>query len=242
MVIFIHEFFATRFFPLTSPQLSFSGGATIVYELPLYPSNRPIAPMLYALPDYAQKMSGKLHVELRVALSDSVRVGLNDAEAHVQLRSCDEPWTLLRIKRNLMEFHGIDWALDEQTTCRFQPQIALEQDIDATILSPEVVLTLTPPPRLMVHNFPLLLIQPFVPPVASEKKSKMCLVVVVGDKDIEVLSPPATVVELKAMLQRDHGLDWAVASSRCVNELSGKVLKDDSPVPATGRLKLMKKI
>jgi hypothetical protein len=200
--------------------------------------------MLFSRQDYADKMSGKAHVELQVVLYDSVRVCVGAGEAHVQLPDAEQPWTLLQIKQHLRDFHGIDWACDSQTSCRFTgPTLSGQpQDDAAATLQPGVIVTLVPPPRSWVENFPLLLIQPFKPP-AVVKKAKGCLVVIVSsdgeaNREIEVTSNVAsTVAELKALLQHDHGIAWAVVSSKCLNETS-KVLKDEAPVPATGRLKL----
>ena len=202
--------------------------------------------MLFSRQDYANKMSGKSHIELQVVLYDSVRACVGAGEAHVQLPDSDQPRNLLQIKQHLRDFYGIDWACDSQTTCRFTGSMlsAEQQDSDATTLRPGEIVTLIPPPRTWIEDFPIILIQPFKPP-AAVKKSKGCLLVVISsdgeaNREIEVIPNSAsTVADLKALLQHDHGVAWAVASSKCLNEMS-KVLKDDAPVPATGRLKLRK--
>jgi hypothetical protein len=77
------------------------------------------------------------------------------------------------------------------------------------------------------------------------KVTRTCLTVVISsaeeeDREVDVMpNTGCTVAELKAMLQKDHNVPWAVASSKCLNERC-KVLKDDAPVPATGRFKLRK--
>ena len=226
-------------------QLSFEGGNSSAYELSLSMPDRPIAPLLSSLPDYADKMSGKNYIELRVTLSDSVRVsvGVADSQAHVKLPSSEPAWTLLQIKRNLRDSHGIDWAFEEETAFRFSDSAA-QHDRNSTIVPNGATLTLVPPPKFWVSNFPILLIHPHTPLATSMKKSRTCLTVVVcstgeADREVEVVPNGCTVTELKAILQKDHDVPWAVASSKCLNEMS-KPLKDDALVPATGRFKLKK--
>ena len=211
--------------------------------------DRPIAPLLSSLPDYAEKMLGKNCIELRVTLSDSVRVsvGVTDSEAHVELPSAEPAWTLLQIKQNLRDSHGIDWAFDTETTFRFSDPAAFvpQHNPDSTIVPNGATVTLVPPPYCWVHNFPILLIHPHTPQATSIQKSRTCLTIVVcstgeADREVEVVpNTGCTVAELKAMLQKDHDVPWAVASSKCLNEMS-KPLKDDALVPATGRFKLKK--
>jgi hypothetical protein len=132
-------------------QLSFAGGNTTAYKSSLSKPDRLIAPLLSSLPEYAEKMSGKNRIELRVALGDSVRVsvGVADCEAHVKLPAAEPAWTLLQIKQNLRDSAGE------------------------------------------------------------------------ADGEVEVMpSTGCTVAELKAMLQTDHKVPWAVASSKCLNEMS----------------------
>jgi hypothetical protein len=232
-------------------QLSFEGGNSAAYELSLSMPDRPIAPLLSSLPDYAEKMSGKNYIELRVALSDSVRVsvGVVDCAAHVKLAAAEPAWTLLQIKQNLRDSHGIDWACHTETTFRFSDSAAFvpQQNPDSTIVLNGATVTFVPPPNSggTVHNFPILLLHPHTPTATSMKKPRTCLTVVVcsageEDREVEVMpSTGCTVAELKAMLQKDHDVAWAVASSKCLNEMS-KPLKDDAPVPATGKFKLKK--
>ena len=77
------------------------------------------------------------------------------------------------------------------------------------------------------------------------KVTRTCLTVVISsaeeaDREVDVMpNTGCTVAELKAMLQKDHDVAWAVASPKCLNEMS-KPLKDDAPVPTTGKFKLKK--
>jgi hypothetical protein len=63
------------------------------------------------------------------------------------------------------------------------------------------------------------------------RRKQKCLIdvaAVTQDKDIESPSPPAKVAELKAMLQKERRVDGAVASCRCLIEMSA-LLRGDSP-------------
>lgn len=230
-------------------QINFAGGSTAAFELPLSPQDLPIARLLHSRPDYADKMRGKMHIELQVSLSDSIRIGVGAASGHVQLADAETPWTVLGIKQHVADIHGVDWALDSQTTCHFSGCAAVirQQDVNAITVPSGVVLTLVPPTRCWVQHFPILLIEPYTPPEALHESSisKEGLTVVVsspGETDVEIqLRPPAdcTVTMLKTLLQQEHGVSWAVESSRCLTQTS-KPLKDDVVVPTTGRLKLRK--
>jgi hypothetical protein len=62
-----------------------------------------------------------------------------------------------------------------------------------------------------------------------------------GDKEVEVTSAlGCTVSNIKELLRDNHGVDWAVTASRFLNVL-GKELKEDAPVPASGKFKLKMK-
>ena len=167
----------------------------------------------------------------------------------MQLADAETPWTVLGIKQHVADIHGVDWALDSQTTCHFSGCAAVirQQDVNAITVPSGVVLTLVPPTRCWVQHFPILLLEPYTPPEALRELSisKEGLTVVVsspGETDVEIqLRPPAdcTVTMLKTLLQQEHGISWAVESSRCLTQTS-KPLKDDVVVPTTGRLKLRK--
>ncbi len=192
-------------------------------------------------------MRGKIHIELQVSLSDSIRVGVGAACGHVQLADDETPWTVLGIKQYVRDFHGIDWAFDSQTTCHFSGSASViqQQEANATVVPSGAILTLVPPARCWVQHFPLLLIEPYTPPPAPSASlmSKEGLTVVIsspGEADAEIqLLPPAdcTVTMLKTLLQQDHGVSWAIDSSRCLTQTS-KPLKDEAVIPSTGRLKL----
>jgi hypothetical protein len=198
-------------------------------------------------PDYAEKMKGKLHIELQVELCDGVQVGIGSPWGHVQLPAPASPLSLLDIKRVLKDSHGVDWALDSQTTCRFNPPPPLpHNDDNSVIVAAGLHVTLLPPARLWVQRFPPILIQPYTASAAvASASSKIGLTVVIssaGAADYELVVQPCancSVGMLKMLLQQEHDVEWAVASSRCVTETS-KPMKDHEIVAVTGRVKLRK--
>jgi len=105
--------------------------------------------------------------------------------------------------------------------------------------------TLLPPARCWVQQFPPILLEPYTAPAAAASASVSAqdgLTVVIssaGAADYELLVQPSSgcsVGVLKRMLQQ-LGVEWAAEGSRCVTD-AGKVLKDDAAAPAAGKVKL----